>query len=60
MVVNLKETKTAGNFAAGSITGNILRLAGPMTLALLINVLYSLVDRMYIGHLPGEDRPHLS
>ena len=28
-----------------------MSLAIPMTIAQLINVLYSLVDRMYIGHL---------
>jgi Na+-driven multidrug efflux pump len=34
------------DFTKGSIAGNILRLSGPMTLALLINLLYSVVDRM--------------
>ncbi|WP_373688376.1 MATE family efflux transporter [Intestinimonas butyriciproducens] len=29
-------------------------LAAPMTLAQLINVLYSVVDRMYLGRLPGH------
>ncbi|MBR4692645.1 MAG: MATE family efflux transporter [Oscillospiraceae bacterium] len=33
------------------MTGNILRLAGPLTLALLVNTLYSIVDRIYIGHM---------
>ena len=32
---------------------NILRLAVPMTVAQLIHVLYSVVDRMYLGHIPG-------
>ena len=32
---------------------NILSLALPMTLAQLVNVLYSVVDRMYIGHIPN-------
>ena len=41
-----------GEFAKGSVAGNILRLAIPMTVAQLINVLYSVVDRMYIGRLP--------
>lgn len=31
---------------------NMLKLAIPMTLAQLINVLYNIVDRMYIGHIP--------
>ena len=34
------------------MSANILRMAAPMTLALLINVLYSIVDRIYIGHMP--------
>ena len=40
------------DFSKGSVAGNILRLALPMTVAQLINVLYSVVDRMYIGRLP--------
>lgn len=40
------------DFGEGSISGNILRLAIPMTLAQLINVLYNIIDRIYIGHLP--------
>ena len=42
------------DFSKGSVPGNILRLAGPMTGAQLINVLYSVVDRMYLGRLPGH------
>lgn len=41
------------DFSLGSISGNILRLAVPMTFAQLINVLYNIVDRIYLGHLPG-------
>ncbi len=41
------------DFSKGSIPSNILRLAIPMTVAQLINVLYSVVDRMYIGHIPN-------
>ena len=40
------------DFSKGSVAENILRLALPMTVAQLINVLYSVVDRMYIGRLP--------
>ncbi|MCQ2452139.1 MAG: MATE family efflux transporter [Oscillospiraceae bacterium] len=45
-----------GNFAVGSIPSNILRMAGPMILAQLINVLYNMVDRMYIGRLAETGR----
>src|SRR5699024_7621828 len=40
------------DFGVGSVSAAILRLAIPMTFAQLINVLYSVVDRIYIGHLP--------
>ena len=40
------------DFSQGSIARSILGLAVPMTLAQLINVLYSIVDRIYIGHIP--------
>lgn len=40
------------DFSQGSVAKNILSLAAPMTLAQLVNVLYSVVDRIYIGHLP--------
>lgn len=40
------------DFAAGKVSTNILRLAVPLTLAQLINVLYNVVDRIYIGHIP--------
>lgn len=40
------------DFSKGSVVGNILNLALPMTLAQLINVLYNIVDRIYIGRIP--------
>ena len=45
--------KNHTDFSQGSVAGNILRMAGPMILAQLVSVLYSIVDRMYIGHIPG-------
>lgn len=45
-----------GDFTKGSITGNIIRMAVPISLALFVNVLYSTVDRIYIGHIPGTGR----
>ena len=42
------------DFSKGSVARNILYLAAPMTAAQLINVLYSVVDRMYLGRLPGH------
>ena len=40
------------DFSKGSVVGNILGMAVPMTLAQLINVLYNVVDRVYIGYIP--------
>lgn len=40
------------DFSQGSVSGNILSLALPMIFAQLVSVLYSVVDRMYIGHIP--------
>ncbi|WP_209344792.1 MATE family efflux transporter [Flavonifractor sp. AGMB03687] len=33
---------------------NIVSMAVPMTMAQLINILYNVVDRMYLGRLPGH------
>jgi len=41
------------DFTQGSIPQNIVRMAIPMTLAVLVNALYNIVDRMYLGHIPG-------
>jgi putative MATE family efflux protein len=40
------------DFTKGSVVQNILGLAVPITLAQLINVLYNVVDRIYIGRMP--------
>ena len=40
------------DFSSGSVVKNILKLALPMTLAQLINVMYNIVDRLYIGLIP--------
>lgn len=42
------------DFSKGSVSGHILKLALPMILAQLINILYNMVDRIYIGRL-GQD-----
>ena len=46
--------ETKNDFSKGSISQNILSLALPMTAAQLVNVLYSVVDRIYLGRLPGS------
>ncbi|WP_291581617.1 MATE family efflux transporter [Clostridium sp. UBA6640] len=45
--------KRNNDFTKGSVPKSILSLALPMTLAQLINILYNIVDRMYIGRIPN-------
>lgn len=47
-----QENTQKNDFSKGSVVGGILSLAVPMTLAQLINILYNIIDRMYIGRLP--------
>lgn len=48
------------DFSQGSVAKNIMSLALPMTLAQIINVLYNVVDRIYIGHLPNASTTALT
>ena len=48
------------DFSKGCLVRHIIGLAVPMTVAQLINVLYSIVDRIYIGHLPHVSTQALS
>jgi len=42
------------DFSQGSVVRNILGMAIPMILAQFVNVLYSIVDRIYISRMPGD------
>ena len=42
------------DFENGTITGNILGASLPMLVAQLLNLLYNVVDRIYIARIPGE------
>jgi len=46
---------TKGNFGEGRISTLILSQTVPLTLAQLAQVVYNVVDRMYIGRIPGEE-----
>lgn len=48
------QTQTRNDFSKGSMARNIIDMALPMTVAQLINILYNVVDRMYLGRLPGH------
>ena len=45
----------AGDFSQGKVWRNIVAQAIPLILAQMVQILYNVVDRIYIGHLPGEN-----
>lgn len=45
--------KVENNLGADKVSGLVWRLALPSMLAQFVNVLYSIVDRMYIGNISG-------
>lgn len=47
--------KEKGNFGEGSMGKLILSQAVPLMMAQFTQVIYNMVDRMYIGHIPGDD-----
>ena len=46
--------KGKNDFSKGNVISNIMSMAIPMILAQLVNVLYSIVDRLYIAKMPGD------
>ena len=42
------------NFADDHITANVMRIAVPMLIAQTVNLLYSIVDRIFIARIPGS------
>ncbi|MDO5122129.1 MAG: MATE family efflux transporter [Erysipelotrichaceae bacterium] len=42
------------DFSKGKISNLILAQALPLTVAQLVHLLYNIVDRIYLGHLPGH------
>ncbi len=45
----------AGDFSRGSVGTNIMQQAVPLLAAEVVHLMYNIVDRIYIGHLPGAD-----
>lgn len=43
------------DFSSGKVWRNIISQSIPLMLAQLVQLLYNVVDRIYIGHLPGAD-----
>lgn len=42
------------DFGQGSVVKHVLRQAFPLLLSQLVQLLYNIVDRIYIGHIPEE------
>ncbi len=42
------------DFSNGRIMENVIRSAAPMLVAQVLNLMYNIVDRIYIGKIPGE------
>ena len=40
------------DFSTGNVYRNIMEVAVPMIIAQILNLLYNIVDRMYIGNIP--------
>lgn len=52
-----KKLKQENDFSEGSITKNILSMAVPVTIAQAVQLMYNLVDRVYLGHIKsGADQ----
>ena len=43
------------DFSQGSVWRQILAQALPLTIAEIVQLLYNIVDRVYMGHLPEAD-----
>lgn len=43
------------DFSTGSVSRHILMQSVPLIVAQILQLLYNVVDRIYIGHLPGEN-----
>ena len=44
------------DFENGSVTKNIFSAAIPMLVAQILNLLYNIVDRIYIARIPDDER----
>lgn len=42
------------DFSNGDVRRNVLAVAAPMLVAQVVNLLYNIIDRVYIGKIPGE------
>ena len=50
---SMKNNNMTRNLGEGNITKLLASLAIPAVVAQVVNLLYNIVDRVYIGHIPG-------
>lgn len=56
----MRKTENKNDFSKGSIIKTLLGLAVPMTLAQLVNVLYNVIDRIYLSRIKGASMDALT
>ena len=49
----MNQTNVSNELAAAPVGKLLFKLAVPTVIAQLVNLLYNIVDRIYIGHMPG-------
>ena len=52
----MEEKKSDRQLGTAPVGRLLLRLSAPMVLAQIVNMLYNVVDRIYIGHIPEIGR----
>ncbi|MBQ2747354.1 MAG: MATE family efflux transporter, partial [Firmicutes bacterium] len=50
--MQMKTSTRTRDLGSGSIPGLLMKLAVPTVVAQVVNLLYNVVDRIYIGHIP--------
>ena len=48
----MNQTNVSNELAAAPVGKLLFKLAVPTVIAQLVNLLYNIVDRIYIGHMP--------
>ena len=51
--MNLNQTNVSNELATAPVGKLLFKLAVPTVIAQFVNLLYNIVDRIYIGHMPG-------
>ena len=54
IVIILNQTNVSNELAAAPVGKLLFKLAVPTVIAQLVNLLYNIVDRIYIGHIAGH------